>query len=81
MRRIVPLLAFLAAAVAALPAGAGPLPARSYLIEDFAAVITVSPDADIEVEETIRFRFDGSFQGIYRDIPLRYSDNLGFAYR
>jgi uncharacterized membrane protein len=71
----------LAAFVTAPPAGAVAGIARSYLIEDFSAVITVSPDADIEVEESIRFRFDGSFQGIYRDIPLRYSDNLGFAYR
>jgi len=80
-RRIVPSLVLLVALAAALPGVARPAPAREYLIEDFAATITVTPDADIEVEETIRFHFDGSFQGIYRDIPLRYSDNVGFAYR
>ena len=54
---------------------------RSYRIEDFAATIMVAESGDITVIEEIRFRFDGSFNGIYRDIPLRYDDNLGFDYR
>ena len=62
----------------AVPAGAAQT--RSYWIEDFAATLVVGEDGGLEVVEEIRFRFDGAYQGVYRDIPLRYSDNLGFNY-
>ena len=54
---------------------------RSYWIEDFDATIVVGADGVLEVTEVIRFYFDGSYNGIYRDIPLRYDDNMGFNYR
>ena len=54
---------------------------RSYWIEDFDATIVVGTDGVLEVTEVIRFYFDGSYNGIYRDIPLRYDDNMGFNYR
>jgi uncharacterized membrane protein YgcG len=54
--------------------------ARQYWIESFAATLIVSEDGGLEVAEEIRFRFDGAYRGVYRDIPLRYSDNLGFNY-
>ena len=54
---------------------------RSYWIENFDATITIRQDGVIEVAEAIRFYFDGSYNGIYRDIPLRYNDNMGFNYR
>jgi uncharacterized protein (TIGR04222 family) len=74
-------LALLLAAVVLLPPPAGAAPMRSYWVEDFAAVIAVNEDGTIDVTEEIRFYFEGSFEGIYRDIPLRYRDNLGFNYR
>lgn len=78
-RRAGPVLAILAVFLVALVAAA--VPARSYWIEDFAATILVDESGDITVSEEIRFYFDGAFEGIYRDIPLRYDDNLGFNYR
>ncbi len=54
---------------------------RSYWIEDFDATIVVGADGVLEVTEVIRFYFDGSYNGVYRDIPLRYNDNMGFNYR
>jgi len=71
------LVVVLLSASASSAAGA----ARSFWIEEFAADIVVGADGVIDVHENIRFVFDGSFRGIYRDIPVRYRDNLGFDYR
>jgi uncharacterized membrane protein YgcG len=35
----------------------------------------------MEVDETLRVHFDGSFNGIYRDFPVRYRGPGGFDYR
>jgi uncharacterized membrane protein YgcG len=45
---------------------------RSYTIERFDASIRVAPDASLEVTETITARFVGSYNGIYRKIPVIY---------
>ncbi len=67
--------------VALSPATTAEAAWRSYWIEDFDATIVVGTDGVLEVTEVIRFYFDGSYNGIYRDIPLRYDDNMGFNYR
>lgn len=54
---------------------------RSWLIESFEADIRVFRSGTVEVLETIRPRFQGSFNGIYRLIPVEYrTPNLGFEY-
>ena len=53
---------------------------RSWHIESFHADIRVLEDGSIEVTETIRPRFDGSYNGIYRTIPVEYRIS-GFRYR
>jgi len=45
---------------------------RSYTIERFEAAIRVSKDASIDVTETITARFVGSYNGLYRKIPVIY---------
>ncbi|HEV8401373.1 MAG TPA: DUF2207 domain-containing protein [Gemmatimonadales bacterium] len=45
---------------------------RSYTIERFDASIRVAPDASLDVTETITARFVGSYNGIYRKIPVIY---------
>ena len=61
--------------------GTGALSAqeRSLLIERFDAVVSVLPSSDILVEETIRVRFNGSWNGLYRTIPVEYTRPQGFA--
>ena len=54
---------------------------RAYWIEDFQIEIDVREDGSIEVMERLRFRFDGSFNGIYRDIPMRYDSPWRVDYR
>jgi uncharacterized membrane protein YgcG len=51
---------------------------RSYTIDRFDAVIQVQRDASIQVTETITARFVGSWNGIYRTIPVTYRTPQGF---
>jgi len=60
-------------AVLATPATAQ----RSYTIDGFDAVIRVQRDASIQVTETITARFVGSWNGIYRTIPVTYHTPQG----
>ena len=53
---------------------------RSWRIEDFHADIRVLESGAIEVTETIRPRFNGSYNGIYRTIRVEYRIN-GFRYK
>lgn len=64
-----------------LCAAAGPARAqRTLTVEDFAATVTVGSDGAIDVTETIRARFTGSWNGIYRTIPVEYTTPQGFDY-
>src|SRR5213592_3767856 len=69
----VPLVLFLLtlAATASLAAQ------RSYSIERFDARIRVNRDASIDVTETITARFVGSYNGLYRTIPIKYRNAQG----
>ena len=58
-----------------------PLLARSLVHESFHADIRVYPSGEIEVTETIRTRFEGSWNGLYRFIPVEYRTPQGFSYK
>ena len=47
-------------------------------IERFHAEITVAESGRAHISEAIRFRFTGSWNGIYRDIPVVYRTPAGF---
>ena len=53
---------------------------RSYTIERFDAAIRVNRDASIEVTETITARFVGSYNGLYRKIPVIYRMPQGLTW-
>src|SRR5207245_2476203 len=55
--------------------------ARSLAIERFEAEVVVARDATIEVTETIRARFTGAWNGLYRTIPVAYRTPQEFGYR
>ncbi len=62
----------------------GPSPAsaqRSLLVEDFSVMLTVREDGSMSVVESIRYRFTGSWNGVYRDIPIVYRTPTGFEHR
>ena len=54
--------------------------AKTLEIEQFDADISVLPSGRVHVSEAIRFRFTGSWNGVYRDIPVRYETPQGFNY-
>ena len=59
-------------------AATAPLAAqRSYSIERFDAQIRVNRDASVDVTETITARFVGSWNGLYRTIPVKYRTPQG----
>ncbi len=53
-----------------LLAATAPAMARQLVIQHFDVEIRVNPDGDIEVTETIQPRFIGSWNGIFRTIPV-----------
>ena len=54
---------------------------RTLVIEDFHADIVVDVDGSIEVTETIRPRFTGSWNGLFRTIPVDYRTQQGFNWK
>jgi len=59
-------------------------PARAdlgaFTIRSFDADLVVRSDAGLEVTETILVEFSEPRRGIYRTIPVRYTDPKGYAY-
>ena len=54
--------------------------ARQLTIQSFDAQIDIHPDSTIEVTEILEVKFEGSWNGIYRTIPVEYRTNEGFNY-
>ena len=76
-RRLRRALAVIALALlTAVPAAAQ----RTLVIERFDATIEVSADGSIRVEEYIVPRFTGTWNGIYRTIPVQYVSPQGLNY-
>ena len=69
-------LAFALALLTAAPASAQ----RTLVIERFDAAIDVSTDGGVAVEERIRARFTGSWNGIFRNIPVQYRTPRGLNF-
>lgn len=59
---------------------ASPLRAREIHIEGFHSDLVVLPDSTLDVTETIHVEFVGSYQGLYRTIPVEYDGPGGFNY-
>ncbi|MDH3296943.1 MAG: DUF2207 domain-containing protein [Gemmatimonadota bacterium] len=78
------LLALLPAVGGGAPAPATGTPAagvaRSWHIEEFRSDVQVLTTGDVVVTERIRVRFEGSYNGIYRDIPVEYRTRLNLNY-
>lgn len=54
---------------------------RTMEILDFGATLQVQPDGGLRVLESIQVRFNGSWNGIYRTVPVEYRNPQGFSYR
>jgi len=51
---------------------------RSLAIKRFEATIIVNPDGAVDVSEAITAEFTGSWNGIYRTVPVEYRTPQGF---
>lgn len=76
MRRLRWAISFLVALLAA----ALPATARQLNIHSFDVQMDVHADSTVEVTEILEIRFEGSWNGIYRSIPVEYRDAAGFNY-
>ena len=54
---------------------------RSMVVERFDATIQVEENGWIDVREEIQVRFTGSWNGIFRNIPVEYRTPQGFSYK
>lgn len=54
---------------------------RTLVIESFDVAVEVAESGRIDVLESIRFRFSGSWNGVYRLIPVNYRTPQGFNYK
>ncbi|ODS51870.1 MAG: hypothetical protein ABS36_19040 [Acidobacteria bacterium SCN 69-37] len=72
---LIVVVAWLAAAPSARAQDRG-----GYIIRAFDTVLTVEANSDLVVDERIEVVFSEPRHGIYRTIPVRYSDPRGFAY-
>ncbi|UCC24621.1 MAG: DUF2207 domain-containing protein [Gemmatimonadales bacterium] len=54
---------------------------RSLEVERFHSTLTVASSGVLHVRETVTFRFQGSWNGIYRSIPVSYETPMGFGYK
>ncbi len=85
--------AFFSSSATGLPSGIllaalllAPLPPRdltaqrSLTIEQFTADLEVRENGDLRVMESLQVRFQGSWNGIYRTIPVVYRTPRGFNY-
>ena len=59
---------------------ARPASARQLVIQHFDDQVTVNADGTIEVSEVIDAKFTGSWNGIYRTIPVEYTTPQGLNY-
>ncbi len=63
--------------------------AKSYQVENLSILALVEPDGDLAVQESLQYRFRGSFSFAFRDIPLKPEESIaqiqvhenGVAYR
>ncbi len=54
---------------------------RTLVIESFDVTVQVAESGRIDVLESVRFRFSGSWNGVYRLIPVNYRTPQGFNYK
>jgi uncharacterized membrane protein len=73
-------LAAAALAAALLTAASAGAAERTLVIDSFDATVQVAVDGSIDVVETITPTFTGSWNGIYRTIPVEYRTPQGLNY-
>jgi uncharacterized membrane protein len=79
-RRVAGLARVVSVCVAILVIATSAAAERTLVIQRFDATVDVSADGSIRVEETIVPRFTGTWNGIFRTIPVEYRTPQGLNY-
>jgi uncharacterized membrane protein YgcG len=74
-------MSFLGACLALLSFSSRATGERSWRLESFQATLEVHPDGSLTVTERLQPRFSGSYNGIFRTIPVDYRTPEGFNYK
>jgi uncharacterized membrane protein len=53
-----------------------PLYAKSYTVDQLAVEAQIQPDGRLNIRETIRYSFDGSFSFAFREIPMKAGEAI-----
>ena len=80
MRSLLRALAWSLPALLLLAAGPAVADRGGYVIHRFDTRLTVEPNATLAVEERLEVEFTEPRHGLYRSIPVRYTDPRGYAY-
>ena len=48
--------------------------AKSYYIDDMQIEATVQNNGDLQIEQTLKYAFNGEYNGIYITIPTKYKN-------
>lgn len=54
--------------------------ARQYSVKDFNEQVTINANGTVEVTEIMEFKFVGSYQGVFRTIPVEYTTRQDLNY-
>jgi uncharacterized membrane protein len=67
-------------ALAILSLAAIPAFAHTLTIQKFHTEVTITPDGTVDVVETFQAHFEGTWNGLYRTIPIEYTTAQGLNY-
>lgn len=60
--------------IAFILVGKSQVQAKSYYIDDMKIQATVKENGDLQIEQTLKYVFNGSYNGIYITIPTKYKN-------
>lgn len=74
MKKGIKIFSILIIAIISIVLGQNEVQAKSYQVEDMDIQATVNDDGSVNIEQKITYKFNGSYNGIYINIPYQLED-------
>jgi ribosomal protein S6 len=74
MKKIIKLLAIIIFTMAITIIFQNKVEAKSYTVENMDIQATIQQDGSVEIKQTLTYKFNGSYNGIYINVPFNYDD-------
>lgn len=74
MKKGIKIFSILIIAIISIVLGQNAVQAKSYQVEDMDIQATVNDDGSVNIEQKITYKFNGSYNGIYINIPYQLED-------